>query len=301
MAKMSRTDEYGAQSRGQTFVYDPDDLTLIDDPTHPLYDPSVHEPPREEMVQGIMEHGVLKPICIRRNGSDSKGRAIIEVVDGRMRVKAARIANQRLRKAGKATIQVEAKLQKGLRDHEAESAMILLNEHQRVEDIVTRAEKLKRYLAHGHTEKQARMAFGMRARNFNDLMAVLEMSDALRDALRNKTITFEIAKKLAALPESKQAAALQAMLDEAGGKGRGEAAKAAADKHTGNHGKKKERVKPVGLVLKAYDNVSCMPEDKYAEGVRDALDWLLGRVDKVPPQWAPLPSAKPSKAKAARP
>lgn len=297
-AKLSRTEQFGAEARGQTFVYDPDALTLIEDPSHPLYDPSVHQQPPKAFVEGIIEHGVLKPICIRRNGTDRYGRAIIEVVDGRMRVKGARLANVELRKLGKEPILVEAKLQKGMGDADAESAMILLNEHQRVEDLVTRAERLKRYLAHGHTEKQARVHFGMRSRGFTQLMQVIEMSEPVRAALRDKKVTFEIAVKLSALPESKQAAALEAVLAEAGGKGRGEKAKAAADKHTAGNGKKKERVKPVTLVTKALENVSCMPEDKYAEGVRDALEWALGRVDKVPPQWAPLPPKTKGKGKA---
>jgi ParB family chromosome partitioning protein len=293
-AKLSRTDEYRAEARGQTFAYNPDELTLIDDPSHPLYDPSVHEQPPKAFVDGIIEHGVLKPICIRRNGTDKNGRAIIEVVDGRMRVKGARLANIELRKAGKEPILVEAKLQKGMGDAEAESAMIVLNEHQRIEDVVTRAEKLKRYLAHGHSEKQARTHFGMRSRGFTQLMQVIEMSPAVREALRERKLTFEIAVKLSKLPESKQAAALAEVLAEGGGKGRGEKAKEAADKQAGTKSKKAVRVRPAGVVIKAIESVQCMPSSDYQVGVMVALNWLLGKGD--PPAWAPKAAEKGKRA-----
>jgi ParB family chromosome partitioning protein len=292
-AKLSRTDEYGAESRGQTFVYDPDALTLIEDPSHPLYDPSVHQPPPKAFVDGIIEHGVLKPICIRRNGTDKSGRAIVEVVDGRMRVKGARLANIELRKLGQPTISIPAVLQKGLGTAEAESVMILLNEHQRVEDLVTRAEKLKRYLTHGHSEQQARMHFGMRSRGFTQLMQIIEMSEPVRAALRAKKVTFEIAVKLSALPEAKQAAALEAVLTEGGGKGRGEKAKDAADKHAGTKSKKIARVRPAGVVLKAVENVQCMPGSDYQAGAMAVLNWILGKGD--PPAWAPKNAEKKGK------
>lgn len=279
--KLNRTDEYGAQSRGQTFDYDPDDVTLVTDPSHPLYDPSVHAPPSQKLVDSVVAYGIKEPIVIRRNGTDKDGRAIIEVVDGRDRVKAGRLAKKLLVAAGKPSILIRAVLEKGLRDADAETVMVICNEHRRIEDVVTRAEKLKRYLAHGHNEQQARLAFGMRGYGFKVLMEVMEMGQAVQEALREKKITMEIARTLACLPESKQAKALEDTLQEAGG--RGPQAKTAAAKNAGVKLKPKKadgaqvRLKTAKGLLKAIDTVACIPRSDYQTGVLDALEWMLGK------------------------
>jgi ParB family chromosome partitioning protein len=279
--KLARNDEYGAQTRGQTLVYNPNDLTLVTDPMHPLFDPSVHSKPPEEMIMSIMEHGVLVPIVIRRNGTDKTGRAIIEVVDGRTRVLAAREACKRQAKAGvpeRDRVVVGAVLKKTLRDAAAETAMVICNEHRRTEDVLTRADKLRRYLAHGHTEAQAKVAFSMKSRGFKVLMDVLEMGESLQMALREKKITLEIARTMSALPEGKQAAALSEVLSK--GLGRGAAAKGAACKATKGRGSKPkcttQRTKNYRQIMKAIDTVSCMPSDVRRSCILEALEWAAG-------------------------
>jgi len=280
-AKMARNDEYGAQTRGQTLVYNPNDLTLVTDPTHPLFDPSVHAKPPEEMVLSILEHGVLVPIVIRRNGTNKDGRAIVEVVDGRTRVLAAREAWKRQSQSGipkEGRVVVGAVLKKTLRDAAAETAMVICNEHRRIEDVLTRAEKLRRYLAHGHTESQAKVAFSMKARGFKVLMDVLEMGDPLKDALREKKITLEIARTMAALPESKQAAALTDVL--AKGAGRGADAKGAATKATKERGSQPklttQRPKTYRQIMTAIDTVACMSNEVRRSCILEALEWAAG-------------------------
>lgn len=286
---MSRTEEFGAQTRGQTFVYDPDDLVLVTDTMHPLYDPSVNDPPPEDMVTGMVELGVLEPILIRKNGKDPKtGKAIVEVVDGRMRVKAARLANKERRKLGQDIILIDAKLAT-MRDDKAESAMIAANEHKCVRSVLVRAEMLERYLAHGHTDKQAKVYFGINGREYRKVYDVMGMSDALKSALGSKKITLEVARELASLPESKQEAALAATLAEAGA-GRGRKAKDAAARQTGNSNGPAFRCKTPKMVLKAIDTSSCMPRSDYQRGVLDALEWIIGRKDAA---WAG--EAEPSK------
>ena len=262
---------------------DPDELVLVTDPTHVLYDPSVNDAPPADMVEGMMELGVLEPILVRRNGTDPKARkAIVEVVDGRMRVKSCRLANKKLRALGQEPHLVECKLRKGLRDSQAESAMIAANEHRCLRSLVTRSEMMRRYLDHGHTDKQAKVYFGVNAREYKKVCDVMEMSDALKKALSDKKITLEIARTLSALPESKQAEALAGTLQEAGG--RGQKAKEVAAKKTGLNGKKPAfRVRPPTIVLKAIDTASCMPRSDYQKGVLDALEWLLGRKEAA---WA---------------
>lgn len=76
--------------RENMFRVEPEKMVLVTDENHPLYDPRVHLPLRENLVLNIMAHGVKEPILIRKNGDT------FEVVDGRQRVKHAIEANKRL-------------------------------------------------------------------------------------------------------------------------------------------------------------------------------------------------------------
>lgn len=52
-------------SRGQapTMLW-PEDVTIIRDPSQPLYDPRVEWPLNEETVLGIMDIGVIQPVVL---------------------------------------------------------------------------------------------------------------------------------------------------------------------------------------------------------------------------------------------
>ena len=282
---ITRTGEYGATSRGQMFQFDPEDLDLVTDPADPLYQPDVTDPLPDNFVKGIMKHGLKKPVTLRRNGTQKDGKAILQVVDGRTGVRGARAANKLLRAAGKPIVLVRGIVEKGLRAAEAEDLMILLNTHRKVLDRVSLARQLKRYFDHGHTEQEAKITFGYKPHEFKVLMQVMEMSDCLQEALRDKRITLEVARTLAALPEEKQAAALADTLKEAGG--RGDKAKAVAVEKTRAAGgltpNAKPRPKTNKVLLSTLDQVACMPKTDYRSGVLDTIEWMLG---KRHPAWA---------------
>lgn len=70
------------------FTFDPDDLHIIFDKKDPLYDPGAHEELKPEFVESIRQLGIGQAVLIRKN-ADGKP----EVVDGRKRVRAARLLN----------------------------------------------------------------------------------------------------------------------------------------------------------------------------------------------------------------
>ncbi|WP_330996353.1 hypothetical protein [Burkholderia gladioli] len=80
MAKNSK-DAYGAKGKGNLLDFDPDDLTLVVDESHPLYDERVHWPLDEAMVRNIDFQGVLQPIEVSKNPETGA----TEVVTGRQR------------------------------------------------------------------------------------------------------------------------------------------------------------------------------------------------------------------------
>jgi ParB family transcriptional regulator, chromosome partitioning protein len=97
-------DAYGAQGKTNLLSFDPDNLQLVEDPTHALFDPRVHDPVDVSLVASIKMKGVITPIIIWKDPESGQ----VCVVEGRGRVKAAREANRQLREAGEVPKEVPA-------------------------------------------------------------------------------------------------------------------------------------------------------------------------------------------------
>lgn len=286
---MSRTEEFGAESRGQTFLYLPEKLTIVTDKEHPLYDPTAEDPPPNWLVDSIRAEGFTSTINVRKNGMH-RGKPIIEVIAGRNRVKATQIVNKERKAAGQEPVRVEAKYGR-LDDKQAMTLMIIENELRKVEDHVTRAKKLARWLdLNNGDEKRARRVWGLKSSELKTLLTVLDMDPEVQRALKAKRITLGIAKRLSDLPRDKQRTALAEILADTP-KARGKAANDAVDEKT--KGASRPRVRPFKHVERALDTASCMPTTDYQTGVLHALEWMMGKREAA---WA-APADSPKKAK----
>ena len=96
---MAKTQRKPTAPAGKTNVlmFEPENLHLVSDKTHPLYDERIHLPLHEPTVLSIMKLGVIEPIVIWKD--PETGRSC--VVEGRQRVKNTLEANKRLREEGK--------------------------------------------------------------------------------------------------------------------------------------------------------------------------------------------------------
>lgn len=65
MAKNS-IDAYGACGKTNVLMFEPENLHIVTDKAHPLYDERVNLPIDEGMVLNIKELGVLEPIIVWR-------------------------------------------------------------------------------------------------------------------------------------------------------------------------------------------------------------------------------------------
>ena len=210
--------KYGAKGRQDLFLFDPDDIVLVTEKTHPLYDERVNLPVKEWLVKNIMKLGVREPIEVRQNGTDAAtGRLIVECVYGRQRVKAAREANRRLRELGNSAelIKVPAKIVRG-NDSTMTGVMISENEQRQDDDIVIKAQKLERYLALGNTMEDAEVIFGVTRDTLENWQRVLQLDPAIlkkinRTGKRGGGIPMVVAIELADLPREKQVTALEEM------------------------------------------------------------------------------------------
>lgn len=172
------TDVYRAVGKGNLLRFNPEDLTLVTDPEHPLYDERVHLPLREETVLNIMHAGVIEPITIRKN----KETGDIEVVAGRQRVKHAIEANKRLKKEGREPITVNGIVEGG-DDDRAQFVMASENEHRQDDTPLGRAQKMQRMLQRGVAEQVVAVAFGCTVQTVKQATSLLSATAAVQTAV----------------------------------------------------------------------------------------------------------------------
>lgn len=293
MSKNS-VEAYGASGRTNLLLFDPDDLVMVDDPKHPLYDERIKLPVDERLVISMMTIGFFDPIIFQKDAET--GEAI--VVDGRQRVKAAREANKRLKKQGDALIKVSA-IPRATNSKETVSMMVMAaaNELRRANKPLQKAALMSRLLERGATEEDLVVAFGVSKATIKNILALNECTGVLRKAIDTKKIPVSMGYELAKLPPAEQKERLEKVLQQIGS---GEL-KAGADdsssevngappapktkkKRSGDARKAREIIRGSALVRGKKDILEKREELSTLERVKEthrdamlaALDWVLG-------------------------
>lgn len=198
MAKNS-IDAYGASGKSNLLFFDPAALTLVTDPNSPLYDERVHLPVNEAMARNIDHQGVLEPVLVQKNPETG----LTEVVAGRQRVKAARLANEWRVARGVEPIHLPAVVHKGSR-RDALEAIISENEARQADTPLGRAEKMRRAMAMGRGEEEIALLFACSVPTVRATLALLECTSVVQKAVEKGSITVTQAKKLAKLAPDQQ-------------------------------------------------------------------------------------------------
>lgn len=200
MAKNS-IDAYGAKGKSNVLAFDPDDLVLVTDPKHYLYDERVHLPLKEAMVLNIMALGVGQPIVVTK--CPDTGKTL--VVAGRQRVKHAREANKRLRERGEMLIQVPAIPRRS--DTVVLGGLMVAENEMREDDTpLGRARKMVRLMDQGISETQVAIFFGCNAKTVKQTLSLLECVPEVRAAVEAGTVNSTAAYQLAKLTPDEQRA-----------------------------------------------------------------------------------------------
>lgn len=198
MAKKSK-DVYGAAGQSNLLNFDPATLTLVTDEASPLFDPRVHLPVDEALARNIDYQGVLEPIAVSKNPETGE----TEVVFGRQRVKAARLANEWRRNRGEPERQVPAVVYAGKRQA-ALDAIVSENEARAADTPLGRAEKMRRHLALGRGEDQIAVIYNCTVTTVRDTLALLDSPKVVQNAVEAGQITLTHAKALSRLPPGEQ-------------------------------------------------------------------------------------------------
>ena len=258
MAKDSKL-VYGASGKTNVLTFEPENLHLVTDKTHPLYDERIHLPISEAMVLNIMDQGVLEPIIVWKDPETG----LSCVVDGRQRVRHTLEANKRLSKEGKEPLLVPAVAKRGSAVRMAQ-AMVSANEIRQADTPLGRAKKMADALDRGHDEDDLSLMFGVSVQTVRATLSLLDATQAVRDAVESGTVTVTQARQLGALPPEEQRAKVSAIeLATAGITGHEK-----ARRQRKILGEEKPRLKTRKEITKALESA----EGEYAS----ALRWVLG-------------------------
>ncbi|WP_321782362.1 hypothetical protein [Burkholderia pyrrocinia] len=269
MAKNS-IDVYGAKGKGNTLQFDPEDLTLVVDPMHPLYDERVHMPIDENMVRNIMFHKmILQPIEVSKNPETGE----IEVVTGRQRVKNAREANRRFRDQGLPPVFVPAFVRKLPREQRASvlsAATASENAIRQQETPMTTAAKMARQANMGRNEDDIAAIFGCNVATVRSTLALLDCCEAVQKAVDSGDILVTHARALAKVPPAEQRAKVRELKEAGAGK-------------KGHARSRAQRAVMDSGAARMRSKAEIRAELEKAAGERaDALRWVLG-LDGQPP------------------
>jgi ParB family transcriptional regulator, chromosome partitioning protein len=270
---------YGAAGRDELLWFHAESLVLIEDPKHPLYDERIHLPIDEAMVLSIMANGIYEPVVVRKNGETGKGAPIVEVVDGKQRVKHAREANRRLKAQGKELVLVPAVRRRG-EDADLFGCMITTNDVRRDDSPLVRARKCARYLALGRSEQQAAVTFGVTTTTIRSWLELLECSKEVQAMVEKGEMPASIAVKLAKLPREEQPAVLEKLKEQ--GELHGERGVKQANGATGHTPRLRMRGrKHLQQLLTVFEKAKGEPLPK----ATDVLRYILGDEAALKKKW----------------
>jgi ParB family chromosome partitioning protein len=193
--------------RSNVFMLLPEELTIVEDKAHWLYDPRVDVPPDEGFIRDIEQRGIVQPIVVVKED----GKTLVVV--GRRRTRAAQIINEK--RKGQEPIRVPCWIRKG-----DEAALYEVacaeNVHRRNDNVAETVEKATRLMNLTGDRKRAAAALGRTPAQIQQLLNVNELHKDVRRALYANKIGLVAALQFHGLPLPEQAAALQKLLEEAG-------------------------------------------------------------------------------------
>lgn len=262
MAKNS-IDAYGAAGKSNLLFFDPAMLVLVTDERSPLYDPRVHLPVDESLARNIDYHGRnVQPIAVQKNPETGE----TEVVVGRQRVKAARLANEWRLARGVLPLRLSGVIEQGKRQN-ALDVIVSENEAREDDTAMGRAEKMRRLAALGRSEDEIAVIFSCGVQTVRNTMALLDCCSAVQAAVQSGTINAGHARKLARLTPEEQREKVSELVSA----GTGAAGHSKARQQRAVLGDTQPRMRTRRQIVAELDK---------AEGERaNALRWVLSLAD----------------------
>ncbi len=215
-------------ARNSVYSVDPEELVIYgldtagDNTDHPLHDERINLPLEEPFIANIDAYGVMQTVLITK----IDGKPFL--VDGRQRVRAARIVNERRKKRGEPTIKVQCTIRSD-GDAGLLGAMIATNEARQDDGPLAKAEKARRLLNRGVSEADAATTFAVSVQTLRGWLELEGASKEVKAAVKAGNLSASAAAKLATVKDhDKQREALAKVQAAPGKKKTVKAAEAAA-------------------------------------------------------------------------
>lgn len=190
---------------------DPDDIVIIGLDTehksraeHYLWDKRIFIPLKEEDIENIATFGIKQPAMVEKDGDRYLD------VDGRGRVRRARVVKQRQLAAGKELkecIKVPCIPQKG---DEVKMALLsrVANSGRTTDSAIDNAEFAQSLIEMGAPEKEVAVAFGVKVNTLHEWISLLSLSAKVKTAVTKGLLSTSAAAPLAKLSREDQEAHL---------------------------------------------------------------------------------------------
>ena len=189
--------------------HDPDALIIVgldvDEEGSPLNDERASLSVNEAMVKNILVYGVQQPVLVRREAGK------VYVVDGRQRVKAARIAASKQDGAGEFSTKVPCIEVRG-DDTRVSGIMISTNEVRQDDEVLVKAAKAARLLDLVGDKEVVSLTFGRSTKTIENWMKLLTADPKVHEAIREGKISAAVGIKLSGKTRQDQIVALDQLL-----------------------------------------------------------------------------------------
>lgn len=195
--------------RSNMYMLLPEELTVVDDPKHWLYDPRVATPPDEAFIADIETRGIIQPINVVKEDDKTL------VVTGRRRVRAAQTINAR--RKGQEPIRVPCWQRKG-DEADLYAVAVAENTHRRNDSIAETVAKATQLSNLTGDQKRVAAAMGKTVQQISQLLKVNELHKSVRTALYANKLGLVAALEFHGMPLPEQEAALKKLLADFVGK-----------------------------------------------------------------------------------
>ncbi len=223
---MAKTAVIGFESRGDTFVMNPDRLTIITDKANPFYEPRAELPLDHPKMVYLIESlkaeaadpknkncGNLSDLTIRKNGKDSNGDDVYEVIDGRQRVKAAREINRQYAEMGKEPIFLRCQYKGVTEEKDFLRIMATKNECRIPTPPSMIAIQVDNLIANGGTWKEAERSFAKPEAKLRELVKIARLCEDVHKAVDAGKISVSAATKFEDMTVQAQRTALRELIE----------------------------------------------------------------------------------------
>ncbi len=272
------------EKRSDVFSVKPEYLTIITDKANPFYEPRAElpldHPDMQNLIGSIMQEGrVLDPILIRKNGKHDNGDNVLEVIDGRQRLKAVIEINRQYAEISKEPLLIPCQHMGVTEEKDFLRIMATRNECRIKTPPSMLAFQIDRFIESEGTYKEAERAFCLPEAKLREYVKIARLCADVHKAVDSGKVAVSVAStKFEDMSVQAQRTALKELIDSGEkitARRVDEYKRARSGADGGIPAPKKPRMKSRSEIKKAME-VAQGDDGEYAKGYRGALLWVLG-------------------------